>query len=461
MDHLFLGSIAHSKSLDDLETIENGFLAVKNGIIVAIGDRASIPTEYLNTLPVSELTSSQFLLPGFVDCHIHAPQYPNIGLGLDLPLLRWLETYTFPLEAAYKDVDFARKIYEAVVRRTISCGTTLATYFATNHKDSSLILAEEALKQGQRALIGKTCSNACSPDYYIEKTEDSLRDTETFIKGVISLNSALVKPIVTPRFALSCTSELMSGLSALASKYDLHIQSHISENCDEIAAVKDIFKKNTYTEVYEENNLLTNKCIMAHGVHLEDAELELFKKYGTAVAHCPTSNTKLRSGLCDVRRLWNAGIKVGLGTDVSGGHNASMLVAIQDALNVSLSLNVIKKQNILGTGQIQNPNDDDNRNYKPLEYKHALYLATLGGANALSLDNVCGNFAVGKDFDALLIDISKEPLDLFDIPSSVSEKSNASHSHLDKMIQKFVYAGDDRNITKVFISGKQVKKFAK
>lgn len=381
----------------------------------------------------------------------------NNGLGLDLPLLQWLETYTFPLEAAYNDNDFARKVYESVVRRTINCGTTLAAYFATNYKDSSLILAEEVIRQGQRALIGKTCSNASSPPYYIETTKDSLRDTETFINGVINLQSPLVKPIVTPRFALSCTSELMTGLAKLASKYDLHIQSHLSENCDEIAAVKRIFKKNTYTEVYEDSNLLTSKCIMAHGVHLEDAELKLLKKYGTAIAHCPTSNTNLRSGLCDVRRLWNAGIKVGLGTDVSGGHNTSMLIAIQDALSVSLNLNTIKTQNILGTGQIQHPESDSNRNYEPLLYKHALYLATLGGANALSLDNICGNFAVGKDFDALLIDISKEPIDWFDIPLSVSEKSNDPHSRLEKMIQKFVYVGDDRNITKVFISGKQVK----
>ncbi|XP_055300066.1 guanine deaminase [Sitodiplosis mosellana] len=457
MDHLFLGSIAHSKSLDDLETIENGFLAVKNGKIVGIGDRASLPAEYSSTLPVTTLTSSQFLLPGFVDCHIHAPQYPNIGVGLDLPLLQWLETYTFPLEAAYKDNDFASKVYSAVVRRTISCGTTLASYFASNYKDSSLILAKEAVKQGQRALIGKVCSNASSPDYYIEKTEDSLRDTETFINGVINLKSALVKPIITPRFALSCTSELLTGLGGLATKYDLHIQSHISENCDEIKAVKRMFQKGTYTEVYEDNKLLTHKCIMAHGVHLEDAELKLLKKYDTAIAHCPTSNTKLRSGFCDVRRLLNAGIKVGLGTDVAGGHNVSILLAIHDALNVSLSLNIIKKQNILGTGQIQHPSDDCNKDYQALEYKNALYLATLGGARALALDNVCGNFAVGKEFDALLVDISNKPLDLFDIPLSVAEKSSASHSRLDKMIQKFLYVGDDRNINKVFISGKQVK----
>lgn len=457
MDHLFLGSIAHSKSLNELETIENGFVAVKNGKIVAIGDRSLIPAEYLNTLPVTQLTSTQFLLPGFVDCHIHAPQYPNIGLGLDLPLLQWLETYTFPLEAAYKDNVFARKVYNAVVRRTLNCGTTLATYFATNYQESSLILAEEAVRQGQRALIGKVCSNTSSPDYYVETTENSLQDTEKFIHAVSNLKSSLVRPIITPRFALSCTTELMRGLSALASKYDLHIQSHISENCGEIEAVKSIFQKETYTGVYEDANILTKKCIMAHGVHLEDEELDLLKKYGTSVAHCPTSNTKLRSGLCDVRRLLKAGIKVGLGTDVSGGHNASMLIAIQDTLNVSLSLNVIKKQNIVGTGHIMNAEDAENRNYEPLEYIHALYLATLGGANALSLDNVCGNFEVGKEFDALLIDVSAEPLDIFDIPASVSEKSSSSHSKLDQMIQKFLYAGDDRNIRKVFVSGKQVK----
>lgn len=372
--------------------------------------------------------------------------------------MEWLETYTFPLEAAYANNDFARRVYEAVVRRTINCGTTLASYFATNYRESSVILAEQAVKQGQRALIGKVCSNTSSPDYYVEKTADSLRETEAFIHDVLNLNSSLVKPIITPRFALSCTAELMNGLSGLASKYGLHIQSHISENCGEIDAVKSVFQKDSYTGVYEDANLLTNKCIMAHGVHLEDKELELLAKYGTSVAHCPTSNTKLRSGLCDVRRLLNAGIKVGLGTDVAGGHNVSMLLAIQDALNVSLTLNIIKKQKIIGTGQIQNANDDHNRNYEALEYKHALYLATLGGAKALSLDDVCGNFAVGKEFDAILIDISIEPLDLFDIPTTVTQRSTAAHTRFDQMIQKFVYVGDDRNISQVFVAGKQVKK---
>lgn len=457
MDHLFLGSVVHSKSLNELETIENGFVAVQNGSIIAVGDRSVLPANFLDELPVTQLTSNQFLLPGFVDCHIHAPQYPNLGFGLDLPLLKWLETYTFPLEAAYDDKHFARQVYEAVIRRTINCGTTLASYFATNHHESSLILAEQAAKQGQRAFIGKVCSNQCSPNYYVEKTENSLRDTEKFIEAVLKLNNSLVKPIITPRFALSCSMELMEGLSALAAKYDLNIQSHISENCGEVDEVKRVFNKESYSQVYEDAKLLTNKCVMAHGVHLDDDELHLLKKNGSSIAHCPTSNTKLQSGMCDVRRLLEFGIKVGLGTDVAGGHSVSMLNAIQDTLNVSNCLNVVKKQNIRGTGEIKGMNADCNRNYKPLDYKNALYLATLGGANALSVDNVCGNFSVGKNFDAMIVDISVEPLDVFDIPASVEEKSNSKHSRLEQMIQKFVYVGDDRNIKQVFVAGKQIK----
>lgn len=157
-----------------------------------------------------------------------------------------------------------------------------------------------------------------------------------------------------------------------------------------------------------------------------------------------------------MRRLLDAGINVGLGTDVSGGHSASMMLAMQDALNVSLSLNIIKTQKIVSNGYVEDKKI--NRNYKPLEYKHVIYLATLGGANALSLNDVCGNFEVGKEFDALLIDVSVDPIPCFDVPTSVSKESNATHSRLDQMIQKFIYAGDDRNIRKVFVSGKQVKK---
>lgn len=453
MNHLFLGQIIHTKSFSDFELFTNGFLAIENGQISAIGARVNLPNNLAKTLPTTQLSNEQFLLPGFVDCHIHAPQYPNIGLGLDIPLLEWLNTYTFPMESQFSDNEFSRNVYEAVVKRTLTCGTTLASYFATNHKNGSLILAEVAAKQGQRALVGKVSSNCSSPDYYVENTENSIKDNLEFIERVLQLNNSLVRPIVTPRFAISCDGNLMKELGKIAADHDLHIQSHISESINEIEFVKTLFPGENYATVYEKAGLLTNKCVMAHGVHLEDAELELFRKYGTSIAHCPTSNTNLHSGLCDVQRLLKAQIKVGLGTDVSGGNSASILTAIKDAIDVSHHLNFFKKQFIVGTGKISNPNDKQNSEYEPINYKNALYLATLGGAEALALDQVTGNFAVGKDFDALLVDLSKKPIDNF----GITNENETPIDRLENLVQRFVYVGDDRNIVKVFVAGKLVK----
>lgn len=450
MDRLFLGQIVHSKSFDELETISDGFVAIRNGKIVQCGPRSQLPAELLASLPTTQLQAHQFLLPGFIDCHIHAPQYPNIGLGLDMPLLEWLNKYTFPLETKFANVEYAQRVYRTVVQRTLANGTTFASYFATNHSDSSLILAREAVAQGQRALIGKVSSDCNSPDYYVETTATSLRDNKQFIQQVLALKSDLVRPIVTPRFAITCGNELQQGLSQLAREYDLHIQTHISENLNEIAFVKELFASNSYAAVYEENKLLTNKCVLAHGVHLEDAELAILKKHGTSVAHCPTSNTNLRSGWCDVRRLLAAGVKVGLGTDVSGGSSASIMTTIKDTLDVSHSLNFAKKQHIVGTGRISNPDDPQNANYTPLDYRNALFLATLGGAQALALDHKVGNFEAGKDFDALIIDASQAPIDLFDTPKNADDR-------LLELLQKFLYVGDDRNIAQVYVAGRQVK----
>lgn len=450
MDHLFLGQVVHCKSFNELETIPDGFLAVKDGQIVGIGAREELQLEAGPNTKVTTLSQNQFLLPGFIDCHIHAPQYPNIGLGLDLPLLDWLNRYTFPLETKYSDENFAEQVYGAVVRRTLSNGTTTASYFATNHKESSLILAREVAKKGQRAFVGKVSSDCCSPDDYVEETGASLQNNIAFIENVLALNNNLIQPIVTPRFAVSCGIELMTGLGELAKRYDLHIQTHVSESLNEVEFVNEKYQSKNYTSVYESASLLTNKCVLAHGVHLEDAELELLKKYGTSIAHCPTSNTNLRSGFCDVRRLINAGIKVGLGTDVSGGSSTSILTTIKDALDVSHSLNFIKKQYICGTGNIVNHDHSDNVNYVPLDFKQALFLATLGGAQALALSDRIGNFEIGKEFDGLLIDVSRDPIDLFDLPQD-------DNTRLLEQLQKFLYVGDDRNIISVFVAGKQVK----
>ncbi|XP_043652718.1 guanine deaminase [Drosophila teissieri] len=445
MATVFFGNVVHTKSFSEFESFESGFLVVDDcGKIIGVGQdyqawASSNPTQAKGLIEV-QLSDYQFLMPGFVDCHIHAPQFAQLGLGLDMPLLDWLNTYTFPLEAKFSNQQYAQKVYQGVVEATLRCGTTLASYFATNHLESTLTLAREAVRQGQRALIGKVCSNCNSPDYYVETAEEAVNATVAFVDGVRKLGSPLVMPTITPRFALSCSKELLKGLGDVAKRFDLHIQSHISENLAEIEVVKGIFKT-SYAEAYDDAGLLTNKTVMAHGVHLEDEEVALLKIRGCSVAHCPASNTMLSSGLCDVQRLVSAGVNVGLGTDVSGGNSVSIQDALLRALEVSKHLDFFKKQNIRGTGvaKTQDPN------YIQLKYKQALYLATLGGAKALSLDQLTGNFVLGKEFDALLVDVS------------IVEKSLRRLS-VDELVEKFIYTGSDRNIVEVFVAGKRIKR---
>ncbi|XP_070494047.1 guanine deaminase [Chironomus tepperi] len=455
---VFFGNIFHSLTFTESQTILNGFIAVENGKIIAIGSKADYTSwnyEHKKDFVEFQLSENQFLMPGFIDTHIHAPQVPNIGLGLDKPLMEWLNAYTFPTETEFKDKAFAKNVYEKVVKRTLSSGTTTACYFATIHKTSSAILADEAHSQGQRALVGKVAMNQYSPDHYIEQLEDSIRDNEEFIQYVKSLGSDLITPIITPRFAITCSMEMMRKLASLASKYDLPIQSHISENLDEIKFTLEIFPGHkNYAEVYDTAGLLTNKCIMAHCVHLEDREIELFAKRKTSVAHCPNSNTNLRSGLCDVKRLINGGLKVGLGTDISGGNRISILDSIRAALDVSHHLNFMKKQNVLGTGQVSS--SEENLNYEPINYKQAIFLATLGGAQALAMDDKTGNFQIGKSFDALIIDAYAGAIDEFELPKSLTDHLT-SLDKFEKLLQKFIYTGDDRNIINVFVDGRQVK----
>lgn len=260
----------------------------------------------------------------------------------------------------------------------------------------------------------------------------------------------LVQPIITPRFAITCDTKLMTCLTKIAQNHDLSIQSHINENLSEIDFVRQLFPNAlNYADVYKQHGLLTKKTIMAHCVHMENQEIDIFSETGTSVAHCPTSNNNLSSGLCDVQRIRDHNVEVGLGTDVSGGNKVGIFDVMRKALDVSQSLYFMKTQDVKGVGKM--PLNESNSTYKPLNYKNVLYLATLGGARALSLHDKIGDFVTGKDFDALIIDVSKEPIVDYELPSESSEKN------LLNKIQKFVYVGDDRNILNVFVKGHLLK----
>ncbi|KAH1008031.1 hypothetical protein HUJ04_005184 [Dendroctonus ponderosae] len=430
---IFVGNMVHCRAKLKIEIMQNGFLAVLKNEIIAVGDASTLPSQ-LEQLEANYkiqtiyLRKSQILIPGLIDTHIHAPQYPNAGLGYDKTLLDWLDCYTFKLERQYKDLKFAKKVFDAIVKKTLQHGTTTACYFASLFTDASLVLVDSVIEYGQRALVGKVNMTLSPFSDYVETEEESFQNTLAFVNNVLSRKVDLVQPIITPRFALSCNLEHMSELGTIAKNNNLFVQTHISENVDEVAMVYETYGM-SYAEVYDKSKLLTEKTILAHGIYLSDDELQLIAARKCSISHCPGSNTCLKSGLCDVRNILNYNIKMGLGTDVSGGPSPSICAAMRSALTTSVHLSFSEE------------------NYKPLTYTDVFYLATLGGAEALGLDNKIGNFRTGKEFDALIVDVDVDDTEVdYLLPCNPME-----------ILQKFVYCGDDRNIVSVFVGGKLVK----
>eukprot|EP00041_Stephanoeca_diplocostata_P006126 m.76580 g.76580 ORF g.76580 m.76580 type:complete len:305 (+) comp16185_c0_seq2:8-922(+) len=285
-----------------------------------------------------------------------------------------------------------------------------------------------------KACICMLCLQVCmdrnAPDYYIEGTDESIQDTERFIQAVQAHRAAhRITPCITPRFVPTCSYTAMQRLGALARKYHVPVQSHLSESkaeCDWVAQLHP--QHSSYTEVYDACGLLTDKTVMAHCIHLSDKELHLLRDRGTGIAHCANSNFSLTSGVLRIRHCIEQGVKVGLGTDVAGGYAPSMLDAARQAITAS---------------QVVNINDPS---VAPLSYREALSLATLGSSQALGLDDKVGSFEVGKLFDAIVVD----PL----AQESVMDV-NAEDS-FEEVLSKFVFLGDDRNIASVFVNGCEI-----
>ena len=248
--------------------------------------------------------------------------------------------------------------------------------------------------------------NQMSPDSYRDdSSEESIANTEATIEYIQKIDPgySLISPIITPRFAPSCTSDLLSRLAELAEKFDLPIQTHMSENLAEVALVKELFPgHNSYAHVYDAHGLMTNRTILAHCIHISEEEVNLCAERGAGIAHCPISNTGLTSGEAKVRWIIEGGVKVGLGTDCSGGYSPSILESARQASNVSR--HVCMKSTL------------ETKETPQLALAEIIYLATMGGAEVCSLQDKVGNFVPGKEFDALLIDPAAEGgnVDIFD-----------------------------------------------
>lgn len=416
---IYKGNIVYTPNSKEFAILENGYLFVEGSKVKSVFEK--LPKEYEGINVVDY--GNKLIIPGFVDLHFHAPQFANRGLGLDKELLPWLENYTFPEEAKFADVNYAKKVYKRVVKEIWKQGTTRIVVFSSLHKESTKILLDYFTKSGLGAFIGKVCMDRNTPEYLVESTEMSLEDTEEILKEYAD-KSEKVKPIITPRFVPTCTPESLGGLGELAEKYNVPIQSHISENIGEVEWVKELHPEfENYASVYN-----SFKCfgqmptIMAHCVHNTDQEIKLMAKNGVYAAHCPNANYNLASGIMPVREFLNKNVNVGLGTDVGAGHKVSIpnvMVSAMQASKISW-LNSDKKLAWLTT-------------------EEAFYLGTKGGG---SFFGKVGSFEEGYEFDALVIDDSS----LGDLDLSIKER-----------LQRYIYIGDDRNIVDRFVAGKKVE----
>jgi guanine deaminase len=405
---------------------------------------------------------TEFVCPGMIDLHIHAPQYAYTGTATDKPLMGkegWLEMYTFPAEKRLNDdLVYAEHVYRSVVQATLRHGTTTAVYYATLHLDPCKVLVDTAYKYGQRALVGKVCMDRNSPIDYCHTIEQNIQETEELLQYIRSksnnptISTPLILPLVTPRFIPTCTPELLSELGRIALKYNCHITSHISESMDEVEFTQYLDQNvdnntnsttlRTDAMIFDSHNLLSDKCIMAHGVHINDADCDLLKERGTAIAHCPLSNFFFAGGILPCRQLMERQNRIGIGTDVAGGYNCSMLHSARMSVVASQALQQQQQQ----VHQQNNTNTKEQQSSAILDYRHAFYLATLGGAEALNMQDRIGSIQPGMEFDAIILSASipNSPVQVFDSDT------------LSDIFQKLLVLGDDRNIKQVFVQGKDV-----
>ncbi|KAI1774161.1 guanine deaminase [Hypoxylon cercidicola] len=447
---VFHGTIVHSLEPSSLIILENALLVLDtNGKIARLikdvaGDAVPSILASLDLHPppapedVRLLPRGQFLVPGFVDTHNHAPQWAQRGLGQSMHILDWLDRVTFPNEAKFRDPAYARRVYAACVDGFLRQGVTTASYYGSLHAEATNILADTCLAKGQRAFVGKCNMNRNAPDYYRDASvSSSLRDTEACIAHIrrIDPEGKLLKHVLTPRFAISCDPALLEGLGALAAANpDLPVQTHFNEAEQEMAFTRELFPQfgGSEADLYRHYGLLNKRSILAHCCHMTEHEMGVLRELGCGVAHCPVSNMTVGGGFmaAPVRDFLRRGVKVGLGTDSGGGFSSSILDAMRQALVASNAREV--------TSQGRD---------KGLDIGEIFYLATLGGARVCCLDDRIGNFEAGKEFDALVIDA--------DAPGVMTMLEDEDSART--IFDKFIMTGDDRNIKEVYVNGRSVK----
>lgn len=407
------GTFVSAPKPDRLEIMENMHLVVQDGRV------RGFVKEY-GGANVEDYGTS-LIIPGLADMHVHAPQFAMRGMGLDLELLPWLETYTFPEESKFADAEYAKEVYTRFAHALVRSGTTRACVFGTIHTETVLLLMDILEETGVSAYVGKVNMDRNAPDSLCEGTEKSLAQTRRWLDACRGRYKN-VKSMLTPRFVPSCSDALLKGLGALAKEYGIPVQSHLSENKNEVAWVKELAPQaGSYADAYDRFGLFGDtKTVMAHCVYCTPEEIALMAQKGVMAAHCPDSNSNLASGMANMRAFLNAGVRITLGSDLAGGCSVSILDAMAKAIRTS------KQVFALGGGA-------------PLTVAEALHLGTSAGGEFF--DKQTG-FCENAPLHAVVLDDA--------------ELVNTEKLSVSERLQRMVYLYEDRKIEAVYANGKKI-----
>ena len=413
------GNILTVPKLGELNAVKDGYIVLNaDGVIEGVFE--TLPERYRNAQLADY--GDALIMQAFCDMHLHAPQYPMLGMGMDLPLLDWLNTYTFRTEARFADPDYARMHYRKLAERLVGYGTTRVCMFSSLHTDATLILMEELERRGISGYVGKVNMDRNSPDYYCETTEESKRETLRWLDACDRFSR--IRPMLTPRFTPSCSDELMAWLGKLANERNLPVQSHLSENRSEIEWVHSLHPDCAqYWETYEKYGLWKSDTLMAHCVHSDAREREAIKQHGVTVVHCADSNTNIASGIAPIRTMLDEGLKVTLGSDIAGGAHLSMLNVIQMSIRAS-----------------KNKRIESNWTIPFLSVAEGYYLGTTAGA--LYFGDKPG-FQKGDKLHAVVIDDREYP--------------DTERLTMRERFDRAVYIAEPKDIVAVYGEGRRLK----
>lgn len=437
----------YSKNFDEVKFINKGiFLVNEEGFIENLYEKSDSSYDEIRQKLLEEgklriLSEDEYILPGFIDLHNHAPQWPQAGTALDTPLEVWLGKYTFPLESKYKNLEFANKVYRDLVRETLKFGTTTAMYFASVDRAPSTLLAKICGSYGQRGLVGKVVMDDpnANPDYCRDKSaKDAIEESRLFIEEVLDIKDTYkqkVYPVITPRFIPSCSDEALEGLGEFAKTYEnIHIQSHVSESDWEHGYAIERYGIHD-TKALDKFGLINERTILAHACHLSEDDMMLLAKRGASIAHSPISNAYFANAVLPVKTCHKNDLNVGLATDISGGYSPSLYTAIRQAVISSRMLNdgvdPALESGIRG------------RKDSAITLNRAFYLATAGGGQALKLP--IGKLEKDYAFDIQILKIDDT------IPHFYDEISDIDILH------KLLLLSESSNIKEVYVQGERVK----